>query len=153
VINYPKLFAAGSIWERFPYLLPNLVCTVIVTFGVLIGILFLEETHSEKKYRRDPGLEAGRWLLARFAGRRERKASRNEKIADLDEILSLLSEDDQPPGYSTTDGSPSLPPTPSSDPLESSDLNVQSAPMMKLAASRAFTRQVILNIAGYGILA
>src|SRR5580700_6666036 len=58
-ISYPGIFPPGSIFERFPYLLPNLVCTVIVSCGVVIGVLFLEETHSEKKYRRDVGIEAG----------------------------------------------------------------------------------------------
>lgn len=51
VLRYPYIFAEGTIWERFPYLLPNLVCTSIVSFGVIIGILFLEETHAEKKHR------------------------------------------------------------------------------------------------------
>jgi hypothetical protein len=154
VINYPTFFQTGSIWERYPYLLPNLVCTVIVSFGVVIGILFLEETHAEKKYRTDPGLESGKWILSKFSRCAESKSSRNEKIADLDEILSLLSGEDQPPGYRTTEGSPNLPSTPSPEPQESLDLNdLQIAPTSKPAASKAFTRQVILNIVGYGILA
>ena len=47
--SYPTLFARGSIFDRFPFLLPNLVCAIILAFGVLIGILFLEETH--ERYR------------------------------------------------------------------------------------------------------
>lgn len=149
VLNYPGtgIFLPGSIWDRFPYLLPNLICTVIVTFGVLIGILFLEETHAEKKYRRDPGLEAGKWIISKLFPCAEAKQARDEK-ANLEEALSLL--DEQPPGYRSTDGSPSLASTPLPEPQEVFDLN---APKPKPAATKAFTKQVFLNIVGYGILA
>lgn len=157
VNNYPSLFAQGSIWERFPYLLPNLVCTVIVAFGVVIGILFLEETHAEKKFRRDIGLEAGQWLLSKFCKCAEPKATRSEKVVDFDEVLSLLSiedQDDQPPGYRTSEGSPKLPSTPAPEPQESLDLNAPvRAISSKPAATKVFTKQVVLNIVGYGILA
>jgi hypothetical protein len=153
VLSYPTLFAAGSIWERFPYLLPNVVCTVIVFCGVAIGILFLEETHEVKKHRHDPGLEMGKWILS-VARCAESKNSRSEKVADLDETVSLLSDDDQPPGYHTSAGSPNLPSTPSPEPRETLDLNdLRIAPRSKPAATKAFTREVVLNIVGYGILA
>ncbi|KAI9054926.1 hypothetical protein LZ554_002069 [Drepanopeziza brunnea f. sp. 'monogermtubi'] len=158
VKNYPSIFSPGTIWARFPYLLPNLVCTVIVTGGVIIGILFLEETHAEKKYRRDPGLEAGRWILRKVTGCADSKrATRCEKVTDLDEVTSLLSDDDQPPGYRTTEGSPKLPSTLSPEP-EPLDLNAPVAvrPLSRAlepATTKAFTRQVVLNIIGYGILA
>lgn len=157
VLSYPDIFSPGTIWERYPYLLPNLICTVIVSCGVVIGILFLEETHAEKKYRRDPGLEAGRWILSNVARCTKSKSPRNEKDADLDEVISLLSEsDDLPPGYRTMEGSPSLPSTPSPEPQEILDLNDARAHDLardKPAANKAFTRQVVLNIIGYGILA
>jgi hypothetical protein len=154
VHNYPDIFAEGTIWDRFPYLLPNLVCTMIVACGVAIGILFLEETHEEKKYRRDPGLEAGRWILSKVTRCAESKSSRCEKTADLDEVLSLLSGDEQPPGYRTTEGSPNLPSTPSPEPQEPLSLDDSKiAPRSKPAATKAFTRQVVINIVGYGILA
>jgi hypothetical protein len=166
VLSYPHIFAPGTIWERFPYLLPNLVCTVIVACGVVVGILFLEETHEEKKFRRDPGLEAGKWILQKITRCADVKASRCEKVADpdLDEVLLLLSEEDQlpsyrttdvaPPGYRTTEGSPKLPSTPSPEPQEALDLNEMHVSMRsKPAATKAFTRQVVTNIVGYGILA
>jgi hypothetical protein len=151
VLSYPEFFQAGTIWDRFPYLLPNLVCTVIVTCGVGIGILFLEETHEEKKHRRDPGLEAGKWILSKVTRCAESKSS-SEKEMDMDEVLSLLSDDDQPPGYRTNDRSPSLRSTPSADPQGALDMN---SPLVttKPAATKAFTKQVVLNIVGYGILA
>lgn len=153
VSGYPTIFAEGTIWDRFPYLLPNLVCTVIVSCGVVIGILFLEETHAEKKHRHDPGLAAGKWILSKFTRCANSKALRSEKVADLDEVSSLLS-DDQPPGYRTAEGSPNLPSTPSPEPQEPLDLNdSRVVTRSKPAATKAFTRQVVLNIVGYGILA
>lgn len=145
------------------------MCTVIVSCGVVVGILFLEETHAEKKHRRDPGLEAGKWILSRlsFLSRFSRcvecKASRSEKAAVVpDDVLSLLSDDDQPSGYSTTNsGSPRLQSTPTTSAQgglslavdeergDAASSRVKSAP----AATKAFTRQVVLNIVGYGILA
>jgi hypothetical protein len=137
------------------------VCTVIVSCGVVVGILFLEETHVEKKHRRDPGLEAGKWILARFTRFcrcADAKSSGSEKSIDPDDVLSLLSVDDQPSGYSSTNaGSPSLRSTPSSQVPSSLDIDIEehnaNASRSKPAVSRAFTRQVVLNIVGYGILA
>lgn len=113
--------------------------------------MFLEETHKEKKHRRDPGLEAGKWILGKVTRCAELKSS-SEKEMDLDEVLSLLSDDDQPPGYRTNDRSPSLSSSPSADPQEALSLNLSRiAP--KPAATKAFTKQVVLNIVGFGILA
>lgn len=145
----------GAIWEKFRYLLPNLVITCIVLCGVVVGILFLEETHAEKKHRRDPGLEAGQWIIRKFCPCADNKGF--EKKTDPDELISLLgdNEDEQPPGYRTNDGSPRLPSsTPSPEPQDVLDLNasdVFSRP--KPATTKAFTRQVVLNIVSYGILA
>ncbi|RQM07816.1 hypothetical protein DH86_00000692 [Scytalidium sp. 3C] len=161
VLNYPSIFQPGTIWERFPYLLPNLICTVIVACSVLCGILFLEETHAEKKYRRDAGLEAGKWILARLSRRAEHPSWKNEKLVDYDESMALL-DDDLPPVYRSIESSPKTrPSTPLPGPDEPLDLNdckdVESAAPLresvKPAAKKAFTRQVVLNIIGYGILA
>ena len=75
---------------------------------MIIGILFLEEIHAEKKYRHDPGLEAGRWIMTKYA---EARWSRYENTG-LDEDLALLSGDEQDLGYCTADGSQKLPSTP-----------------------------------------
>ena len=49
-IVYPWLFARDLISVAYPFLLPNLVCVVILLFGIAIGVLFLEETHADKKH-------------------------------------------------------------------------------------------------------
>jgi hypothetical protein len=119
--------------------------------GVVIGILFLEETHEKKKHRRDYGIELGKIILASFR-RCTNSSPRREKNASLEEFQSLL-EDEQPPGYRTTAGSPHLLSTPSPDPQEPLSLSDEVTPPAKPAASKAFTKQVVLNIVGYGILA
>lgn len=114
---------------------------MIASLGVLIGVLFLEETYAEKKCRHDTGLETGRWILSKLLRCVESKALRNEKAADLNENLSLLSRYDQPPGYCTTEGLPKLPSTVLPEPYESVTLNdVHIVPRSKPAATKAFTR-------------
>jgi hypothetical protein len=155
-VNYPGLFAKGTIFDRFPYLLPNLVCTVIVICGLVIGILFLEETHAEKKHRHDPGLKVGRWVLSTVRVCAISKSSTCEKVLDVSEFQSLL-DDELLPGYRTTEGSPHMASTPSPEPREPLSLDNLDTPFVagrpKPAVTQAFTKHVVLNIIGYGILA
>ena len=62
-------------------------------------------------------------------------------MSKCEEAESLL-EDDLPPGYRTTDASPRT--------LSPVKAERQKGPR---AAKKAFTKQVIMNIVGYGILA
>lgn len=148
--SYPTVFAKGTIWERFPYLLPNLVCTIVVLCGVVIGILFLEETHEAKKLRRDPGLELGKWIISKFT--RCARSVRSGEEKGQWEATPLLNEDQHLPGYQAASASPIL----SSARLEEPaaiEVNSRAAVNVKPAATKAFTPQVIRNIIGYGILA
>ncbi|KAI9786546.1 MAG: hypothetical protein M1816_007870 [Peltula sp. TS41687] len=155
--SYPSIFRPGTIFDRFPYLLPNLICTVILACGVTIGILFLEETHEEKKYRRDIGLEIGEWItkIVRRASRRPIDGFSKASEANLYEGRSLLEEDEQPPGYRSTEGSP-RPPV-SRVPLFESKRQAASStlriPRKRPSLSDALSKQVVLIIIGYGILA
>ena len=60
------MFLRGLLFNTYPFPLPNLVCAGILIFGIIIRILFLEETHNEKKHRKDVGLEYGSWRLGRL---------------------------------------------------------------------------------------
>jgi hypothetical protein len=160
--SYPRLFHRGTIFDRFPYLLPNLVCAVILTCGVTVGILFLEETHEEKKYKRDVGLEIGDWILGKinpkliFMLKTEGQGvDDRSKLGDanLEERRSLLEEDEQPPGYRTTEGSPRLSASRAhSEGPHDRELS-SSIHRETTALEHAFTKQVVLHIIGYGILA
>lgn len=98
VETMPSLFPPGCIFDRLPYLLPNLFSACCVFIGVVIGVLFLEETHAKKKLRRDPGLELGNNLLSRV---RSLFISKSKGKAPEEECL--LGDSDEPlPGYSST---------------------------------------------------
>jgi MFS family permease len=129
--NYPALFARSTLWDKFPFLLPNLLCITVLVCGIVVGFLFLEETHPEKKHRRDPGLELGHWLVNFCWG------SRVQLPEDSEEKYF---------GYEAEYESAESPSLDASD--AESDLEGQKNP-----APKAFTRQVILAIVAYGILA
>lgn len=151
---YPGLFPRGTIFERFPYLLPNLFCTAVVVLGVLVGFFFLEETHHEKKYEKDAGLEFGRRILAVFQRTDDVNDLKSEKSMALMSETDLLIEDfEQLPRYQSTEGSPQIPVTTQPEILDILSLDNSNPTPEKEPPLKPFTRQVILNIAGYGILA
>ncbi|KAK4236651.1 hypothetical protein C8A03DRAFT_45390 [Achaetomium macrosporum] len=49
--SYPDLFPKGSLFERFPYLLPNLICAGMLFVSILLGYFLLEETHPDMQPR------------------------------------------------------------------------------------------------------
>lgn len=145
VHNYPGYFEHGSLFDRFPYLLPNLVCAGVVILGMVIGILFLQETHEDLKERRDYGLDIGDWILDFF---------RPNQLEDkAGETLALF--EDVSPAYSSSQSSPAVNPTLVGE--LPNEAQPESLPMSSrrrdAAVSKAFTWQVCLNIVGYGILA
>lgn len=148
--NYPSWFSQNSLFGQFPFLLPNVVCTSVLILGIVIGLLFLEETHAEKKYRRDVGLEFGKWLLRAMPWRKNSHSRTHTRLENTsDDEQSLF--DEPPPGYSSTLTSPR--PSvqgPSREIPEDVESSVNNG---KRGFSKAFTKQVIFNIVAYGILA
>lgn len=156
-LNYPQFFAPGTLFDRYPFLLPNLVCAAILVVGILVGILFLEETHQEIKYRRDIGLEIGQKLLDRFNWQRGPKFCGKVNDANFEESRSLL-DDEPPPGYRTTEGSPRFPSSralsPAAPPYTRSAVRISlQSKGASTSVQKAFTKPVIIHILGYGILA
>ncbi len=147
--NYPALFPAGSLFDRFPYLLPNLVCTAVVVFGLVVGCLFLRETHEDAKHRRDPGTELGDWLLTlagRLASRARPLTSRDdEKAGYPDETLAFLADKDE-----HDDGSRSC--DLASDGAVTDNV-VSPLPTRRSELRQAFSGQIMIRIAAFGILA
>lgn len=156
--NYPGFCAPGSFLDRFPFLLPNLACVVILAVGITIGILFLEETHVEKKHRRDLGLELGRWLSGKTSCRPVQGRNLVPPIAEKAELIRdeelCPFEDDPPPAYTSREA------TPRSSCAERSrfvmfgqDDVEQQCNAKNVGFTGAFTKQILLIIIGYGILA
>lgn len=157
----PTVFQPGSIWDRFPYLLPNLFSAMCVFFGLTVGFLFLEETHAEKKYRRDRGVEFGKYLTSRLFGKdscfRRLLRLRRRRGKNGEEQPLLGETDESLPGYRTADGSPELTsvegPIMQEPPLdlESTGEIVEAQPEKK--PERTFTKPIISIIINYGLLA
>ena len=148
-LSYPHLFPQGSLFNRFPFLLSNLACTGILVCGITVGILFLEETHGELKYRRDYGLEIGRMILRRIAWSKPRPhielSTDKARESFLGETVLLMEDDDLPPGYRTSETSANSSRAPSPGHATRS--------AKPRAAQTAFTWQVKLNIVALGIMA
>ncbi|KAI9672092.1 MAG: hypothetical protein M1831_001905 [Alyxoria varia] len=151
VKNYPGLFSPGSIFETYPFLLPNLVSAGFVLFGVTVGFLFLEETHEKKKCRRDIGLEIGQWLST---GVFRSRSSHDEysKLADanLDETVGLMQDN-------SVASTPRLSNSSCDDRLEKLPVQPLDPEAMSLAkpnaAISAINKNVLLDVVAYGILA
>ncbi|OAL53920.1 MFS general substrate transporter [Pyrenochaeta sp. DS3sAY3a] len=140
-----------TLFETYPFLLPNLVCAGVVVFGLCVGILFLEETHEDRKYDQDRGREAGQWILQKL-WKRDAYAPFSDKDGSLDEMRSMLEDQHNDQTYDSTHSSPTLcsARTSISDPPEFSlDKEVRPAPSIR----EAFSKQVCLNVVCYGILA
>ena len=158
--NFPAIFTPGSLFDRFPYLLPNLFSALCVFVGLAVGILFLQETHAEKKWQRDRGLEIGQAFLACLPWNRRRgvKSKKPEKQPLLETDSEVDSDAEEPlPGYRSTESSPRLASTPAGQVEDSLDLenstpSASSTPRNKPVPT-IFTRSVVLNIILYGILA
>jgi len=146
--SYPNLFPRGGLFDIYPFLLPNLVCVIILLFGILTGVLFLEETHLEMKGRRDWGLELRRKLIKKVTGR---ETGRHEKysLGFRDETASLM-PDEPPPGYRSTEGSPQLRSTTSVQ--MNSDIE-RLAGKENRGLRKTFNRHILLIILAYAILA
>lgn len=145
---YQDIFPPGTIWERFPYLLPNLFSAVAVLCGFLIGVFFLEETHTDKK-QRDRGVEFAKRFLEKLTWRRAAASKKGEEDALLDSEELLRA-------YRTNENSPAL--VSASRPTLAEPLDLAATGLKRpvdtgLLCTKIFTRQVVLNIVSFGILA
>lgn len=165
VKNYPNHFSAGTIWEHFPFLLVNLFCAFVACCSVTMAWLFMGETHPVKKHDKDYGIELGKKILSCFGAMGEAPPPGYEKVEQLpyvsesNEFVSeteLLMRDESGellPEYTSTESSPVLQQTPSA-PLPVPDLlDLNDSGKESAIPKKAFTKQVLLNIAAYGILA
>lgn len=156
-ISYPELFARGTIWDRYPYLLPNLFSAVMVFVGVIIGILFLEETHALKRSEKDRGREMGDYLASKVAKlgayRYHERAPEKQGLLSNEHFESSLGDDlsdidESLPVYQSAESSPRMRPQPDLELAQSTPTHGPGTPGFK-----TFTKPVIMNIVSYGILA
>ncbi|KAL4941359.1 hypothetical protein BDV06DRAFT_4557 [Aspergillus oleicola] len=158
--NYPWLFARGTVFDRFPFLLPNLVCVVVLVSGIVVGLLFLEETHPEKKHRRDRAQELGNWLIGKCWGsgaQDDADEPSDVKAGTADSHYFNDSDDYEdmaPPAYRSTEASPRLGPVKEVDSNLSDDDDIEKQMAGQSGGKpKAFTKQVVFTIIAYGLLA
>ncbi|KAF4160586.1 hypothetical protein CNMCM6936_004387 [Aspergillus lentulus] len=53
--SYPSLFSANGLFGKFPYLLPNLVCSLLLLLSIIGSWLFLQETHPGLQHQNGSG--------------------------------------------------------------------------------------------------
>jgi MFS family permease len=136
--SHPSWFSRGSLWETYPFLLPNLVCVFIILIGIVFGFLYLEETHTARKAARN-----------RRATIDHGPGSDKASLFPAGETQSLLGGD-PPPGYSSVESSPLLRSTPAAAfECDSEILAEKAAPEPK----RTINKQIILIIAANATLA
>jgi MFS family permease len=49
--SFPGLFSATGIFAKFPYLLPNLICSFLLLLSIAMAYFLLEETHPDRQPR------------------------------------------------------------------------------------------------------
>ena len=143
---YPWLFPRDSLFDRYPFLLPNLVCVGILLLGITNGFLFLEETHPELQHRRNLGHELGDFLSTKLMTKMGR--STGAKHASFSASSKLSLDGVPPPGYRSTEASPLLHPKTNATSLETGCAEKPSR-----ALTKTFNKQIMLIIGAYGILA
>ncbi|KAF2403835.1 MFS general substrate transporter [Trichodelitschia bisporula] len=146
VKSYPGYFKAGGLFDRYPYLLPNLVCTGVVIFSFNVGLFFLGETHEDKLNRKDVCLSVGNRFLALF--------SVNVKLPCEEEPQALDEKDEKDErcmGYSAN--SRFLPNISAPCSAQSSVIGNGCKDIKNPSWLKGFTRQVLYVVVSVGFLA
>ncbi|KAE9963937.1 hypothetical protein EG328_010910 [Venturia inaequalis] len=154
VKSYPDYFDPNGLFGKYPYLLPNLVCTAIVLLGLIVGLLFLEETHEDKRGRTDPGLKVGQWIVDNLKFWKSKESAC--KVGYLEETLSYLADDDSEKlnyGAGICSAHAPLTAAPSSAIAATDIADTKSQSTKPVSWRQGFTKQVKLIILSYGILA
>ncbi|KAK5937324.1 hypothetical protein PMZ80_010330 [Knufia obscura] len=140
--SYPSVFPRGGLFDQYPFLLPNLVCVVVLLLGIVNGALFIDETHPDLKHKQDKARQLGQYLTGKLSGVRS--------TSMLSEKFGNSLDFDPPPGYRSTESSPLM----SSSPPPAVTIDPESTSTKEdRGLASTFTKQVAYVILGYGILA
>ena len=155
VKNYPSVFGESVFFKEYPYLLPNIVCTAVVVLGLIVGFLFLEETHQDKRNRNDIGLVLGRQILRAVPC----LGTASAEDAESDEARRCA--DDEKGDYQPIPTSPQMlattrlndEPTTSISEKTLEGETQEPKPEPKVSFYKSLTKQIKLIIVSYGLLA
>lgn len=127
--QYPGLFGDSWLFNKYPFLLPNLMACLFFFISVVVAILFLHETLETKRHEKDWGLKLGEKISQPFHKKPHYHHERHHRpsFVDAEASAPLLPS------------SGAVPKTRKSDP----------PPTVR----EIFTRQVTVNIVAYTFLA
>ncbi|KUJ24464.1 MFS general substrate transporter [Mollisia scopiformis] len=144
--NLPWLFGGNKFFEKFPFLLPNLVAAALFIVGLTTGVFFLEETLETKKNQTDYGVILGKkfikWFKAIFRLRRINPQPYRRASESFDESAASLLRPTSSAGSDVG----------KFDDESFTPKNTKSAPP-RPTMKEVFTRQSIINLAAYTFLA
>ncbi|OAP59357.1 hypothetical protein AYL99_06655 [Fonsecaea erecta] len=144
-------FRRGGLFDKFPFLLPNLVCVAVLICGIVVGVLFLEETHTKKKPCNSVGEVAFEVFFARLGFERlpvQLEALGRKLGFARGDRPDAFDHRDPPPGYRSTESSPLL------RSASTIELDLEMLREKEISSeARPFNRQVKLIIFAYAILA
>lgn len=155
VKNYPSVFGNCKFFADNPYFLPNAVCTAVVILGLVVGFLFLEETHEDKRDRFDIGLAFGRQLTKMIPcmGRSQRDGTTDEARRCINDEKGFYQPIPTSPQMTATiAGCLDESATPISDKAVGQD-GQDAMPRPKVSFYKSLTKQIKLIILSYGLLA
>ena len=154
VKHYPSVFQHESVWGYYPYLLPNLLVALLSALSMLLGFLFLQETHPRLAQKPDVGLKVGNLVKSVLIG---------ESIKQKFFGYSRLQEDPsvEAPwrsGHRVEEDSNAtvleLQPLQSDSPLDAlAEGALAEEEPLQTSPKRAFTPQVVLQILSVSLLA
>ncbi|KAL6714113.1 hypothetical protein ACLMJK_008607 [Lecanora helva] len=136
VAKYPKVFGGSDLFQKYKFLLPNLVAGIFFTSSIVIGILFLEETLETVKNRWDYGRVVGKFITSPLKRKRtkkswEHKEEQSESLLRHSRISSSSTNEE----------------------AENAPKGRKTIPLAPLPYREVFTRQSSLNLLTYSILA
>ena len=149
---YPWLFPKGTLFDKYPFLLSNLVCVGVVILGISISVLFLEETHADMKTRGDIGLELGRRIVRRILGGRDATNREGKFESFSGGEIDHLTNDKPTASYRSTEGSSRVSTRTPAVMAKDTDLEIGNLAKENRVIAKIFNRQVILVIVDYDIL-
>lgn len=160
--QYPSLFGDSWLFNKYPFLLPNLMACVFFFISVVVATLFLRETLDTKRHDRDWGLVLGEKISRPFSKRRRascaHKSSSHHHGAAADHRLrqrqraSFVDAEATAPLLAPKAGASAVVNT-SSSPASSSTKNHTAAAAAAPRMRDVFTRNVTINLVAYTFLA
>lgn len=157
--QYPSLFGDSWLFNKYPFLLPNLMACVFFFISVVVATLFLRETLETKRHDRDWGLVLGEKISRPFSKRRRGSCARKSHYHGPAADHRLLRQRQRASFVDAEATAPLLAPKASASAVVKPSSSSPSSSTKKNTAAAAprmrdvFTRNVTINLVAYTFLA